>query len=588
MFLQNVVLTGPISGRVSDPSRAVVPGTPFILRNLATGLRQTAVSDHGRLYQFLALMPGTYSVAASRRSFRDVQVIERYGQPRHGRPTNNEEGSMRRSRKQALEWAGRNCGYRTRRTLFLAGIVLSLSACSLAQVDRAGLSGIVTDTSGRVLPQTQVSAVQRATGLQRKTISSSRGTYDIPELPVGIYTITLEHEGFKSLTFVDVEEVIGRTRTLDATLQVSGKDERVEVSASSALMDRNMSAVTGYIEKEQADELPLNGRNWASLTAFVPGAIDTGGSNQRTIRFAGRGLDDSNWTYDGVDSTNIVNQTQRPWVRLAIPLDAIQEFRVDSLLASAEEGGTGGPQLDVTSPSGTNRFHGRLFEYLRNNVLDAPVPEWASNGETQQPLRLNQFGGAVGGPIKRDKTFFFIASEAYRQNWGYPVSGDVPSAALIATVPTSSPIYGIMNAFPGAGPRTILTPWTPTNDPGDPNYADYDLLTCSCTQVVNENSAMLRLDQHFSDRTTGFMRFNYDRSVDTQPVSTSVTDLEERVATPINGILELLHIFSPTLTNEVKFGFNRSTDNTYNSNAAGFFYQVAISTGPGPGFVTQN
>ena len=128
---------------------------------------------------------------------------------------------------------------------------------------------------------------------------------------------------FKTLTFVDVEQVIGRTRTLDATLQVSGGEERVEVSASSALMDRNTSAVTGLIERKQADELPLNGRNWASLTAFVPGAIDTGGSNQRSIRFAGRGLDDSNFTYDGVDATNIVNQTQRAWVRLAIPLDAI-------------------------------------------------------------------------------------------------------------------------------------------------------------------------------------------------------------------------------------------------------------------------
>ena len=139
-------------------------------------------------------------------------------------------------------------------------------------------------------------------------------------------------------------------------------------------MDRNTSAVTGLIEREQADELPLNGRNWASLTAFVPGAVDTGGSNQRSVRFAGRGLDDSNFTYDGVDATNIVNQTQRAWVRLAIPLDAISEFRVDSLMASAEEGGTGGAQLDVTSPSGTNRFHGRLFEYLRNNVFDAPSP----------------------------------------------------------------------------------------------------------------------------------------------------------------------------------------------------------------------
>ena len=470
----------------------------------------------------------------------------------------------------------------------LVGFLLCLVCSSLAQIDRAGLSGIVSDSSGSVLPQTQVTAVQGTTGLQRKTISSSTGAYDIPELPVGIYTITFEHEGFKSLTFVDVEEVIGRTRTLDASLQVTGRDERVEVSASSALMDRNTSAVTGLIEKEQADELPLNGRNWAALTAFVPGAIDTGGSNQRTIRFAGRGLDDSNWTYDGVDSTNIVNQTQRPWVRLAIPLDAIQEFRVDSLMASAEEGGTGGPQLAVTSPSGTNRFHGRLFEFLRNDAFDAPVPQWASNGEAQQPLRLNQFGGSLGGPIKRDKTFFFVASEAYRQNWGYPVSGDVPSAALIATVPTSSPVYAIIHSFPGAGPRTILTPWTPATDPGDPNFADYDLLTCSCTQAVNENSAMVRLDQHFTPATTAFVRFNYDRSVDTQPVSAAATDLQQRVSAPVNGAIELLHIFSSSLVNEAKFGFDRATSNTYNYGKNGTFYEVVVATGPGPGFITQN
>jgi len=475
------------------------------------------------------------------------------------------------------------------RALFLlSGTVLCLAAFSLAQVDRAGLRGTVADPSGGVLPQTHVTAVHFSTGLKRETTSSAEGTYDIPELPVGNYTITFEHAGFKTLTFVDVEEVIGRTRTLDATLEVSGQDEHVEVSAASALMDRNTSAVTGLIDREQADELPLNGRNWASLTAFVPGAVDTGGSNQRTIRFAGRGLDDSNWTYDGIDATNIVNQTQRPWVRLAIPLDAIQEFRVDSLMASAEEGATGGPQLAVISPSGTNRFHGRLFEFLRNDFFDAPVPQWASNGEKQQPLRLNQFGGALGGPIRRDKTFFFLASEAYRQNWGYPVSGDVPSAALIATVPTSSPIYGIINAFPSAGPRTILTPWTPANDPGDPNYADYDLLTCSCTQVVNENSSMLRLDQHFTSNTTGFMRFNYDRSVDTQPVSASATDLQQRVSTPVNGALELLHIFNPNLVNESKFGFNRATSNTYNYGETGIAYEIAISTGPGPGFITEN
>jgi hypothetical protein len=464
---------------------------------------------------------------------------------------------------------------------FLAGL------CA-AQVDRSGLTGTVTDPSGRMLSGTHITAVQNSTQLRRETVSYSDGRYDIPELLVGSYTITFDRPGFKALTFVDVEQVIGRTRTLNAMLQVSGGEELVEVSASSALMDRNTSAVTGLIERTQADELPLNGRNWSELTAFVPGAIDTGGSNQRSVRFAGRGLDDSNFTYDGVDATTIANQTQRAWVRLAIPLDAIAEFRVDSLLAMAEAGATGGAQLGISSPSGTNRFHGRLFEYLRNDIFDAPEPQWASNGESQQSLRLNQFGASLGGPIVHDKTYFFLASEAYRQVWGYPVSGDVPSAALIASVPSSSPIYGIIHAFPGAGPRTILTRWTPANDPGDPNYADYDLLTCSCTQVVNENSEMLRLDQHFSAKTTGFMRFNYDRSVDTEPLSAAATDLQQRVSTPVNGAIELLHIFSPNLANEAKFGFNRATSNSYNHSKTGAIYQIAITTGPGPGFVTQN
>jgi len=381
----------------------------------------------------------------------------------------------------------------------IVSTILSLS-CAIpgaAQVDRSSLAGTVTDPSGKMLGQTHITAVENSTELRREGVSDTDGRYEIAELPVGEYTVRFDHPGFKTLTFVDVEQVVGRTRTLDAALQVSGAEERVEISMSSELMDRNTAAVTGLIEKKQADELPLNGRNWASLTAFVPGAIDTGGSNQRSIRFAGRGLDDSNFTYDGVDATNIANQTQRTWARLSIPLDAIAEFRVDTLLATAEEGATGGAQLAVISPSGTNRYHGRLFEFLRNNYFDAPEPSWASNGESQQPLRLNQFGGSVGGPIVRDRTFFYLASEAYRQVWGYPVSGDVPSAAFKATIPASSRVYGIVNAYPGAGPKTFLTPYTPANDPGDPNYANYDLLTCSCTQTVNENSAMLRLDRHF-------------------------------------------------------------------------------------------
>lgn len=302
----------------------------------------------------------------------------------------------------ALSLIGRTHIRGAGRILCGAALLLCLVSSWQAQVDRAGLNGTVTDPSRRVLPRTHISAVHNATGLRRETTSSASGTYDIPELPVGVYTITFEHEGFKALTFVDVEQVMGRTRTLDATLQVSGGQQRVEVSPSSEQMDKTSNALGIRIEEVQAKELPLNGRNWATLTALQPSAVDTGGSSQRAVRFAGRGRDDDNFTYDGVDATNIINQPQQPYVRLAIPLDTIDEFRVDSMLSTAEAGATGGPQLAVTSPSGTNQLHGDAFEFLRNNALDAliPVPPGP-----QQPLHLNQFGASLSGPIVRDKTF---------------------------------------------------------------------------------------------------------------------------------------------------------------------------------------
>src|SRR5579871_1048489 len=462
---------------------------------------------------------------------------------------------------------------KTKALLFAVSVVALFVSSAFSQVDRAGLTGTVTDISGRVLPQTHVIAVQDATGLKRETISFSTGTYDIPELPVGLYTITFTHDGFKPLSFEHVVEAINQTRTLNARLQVAGGQEQVEVSASSEQIDENSDALGARIEQEQARELPLNGRNWATLTALVPGAVDTGGSNQRSVRFAGRGRDDDNFTYDGIDATNIVNQPQQPYVRLSIPLDTIGEFRVDSMLATAEAGGTGGPQLAVTSPSGTNQLHGDVFEFFRNNVFDAtqPVPYPPS---PRQPLRLNQFGGSLGGPIVRDKTFFFVAYEGYRQRWGFPLQGFVPSEAFRAQVAADSPVLvPILNAYPHSD----------LINPKDPNSA---VFASEGTQVVNENSGMIRLDQRFSQKTTAFVRFNIDRAVNTQPLASSgqyLEDQQQLTSAPINGGIELLHLFSPNLINEAKFGFNRGTAITTDLNHTGLPYTVAVS-----GFTTLN
>jgi hypothetical protein len=475
-------------------------------------------------------------------------------------------GRMHRNVKQNFQFSGKAVMHHCLRgsIAFIAIILTASVAC--AQADRSGLSGTVTDSSGGLLAHAHITTVQDSTQLRREAVSNSNGTYAIPELPVGVYTITFEHSGFKTLTFVDVEQVIGRTRTLNASMRVAGGEEHVQVSASSEQMDNHTDALGGRIEKAQAQKLPLNGRNWATLTVLVPGAVDTGGSNQRSIRFAGRGRDDDNFTYDGIDATNIINQPQQPYVRLSIPLDTIEEFRIDSMLAPAETGATGGPQLAVTSPSGTNRWHGNAVEYLRNNYFDAqqPVPVTSA---PQPPFHLNQFGGSVGGPVVRDKTFFFLAYEGYRQNWGFPLSGYVPSRTFRTTILADSPVLAtIVNAYPLGQ--------APTSDP------NVDQFVSAGTQVVNENSAMMRMDQRFSDRTTAFLRFNFDRAVNTQPLASSgsyLNDRQQLTSSPVNGAIELLHVFTSNLVNEFKFGFNRSTADTIDINHTNIPYAVSVS-----------
>src|SRR5579862_728194 len=353
---------------------------------------------------------------------------------------------MRAEAQADFPWvttATRSC---IEKVLRVVGLSLCLLSSSAAQVDRTGLNGTVSDPSGRVLPQTRVTAVQSATGLRRETTTSGKGTYDIPELPVGVYTVTFAHDGFAALIFDNVVQAVEQTRTLNATLKISGGEEHVDVSASSEQVDETSNALGARIEQTQIKQLPLNGRNWATLTALAPGAVDTGGSNQRSVRFAGRGRDDNNFTYDGIDATNIINQAQQPYVRLAIPLDTIQELRVESVLSTAETGRTGGGQLIVSSPSGSNQLHGDAFDYLRNNVFDAREPIDFLN-PAQPPFHLSQFGGSIGGPIVKDQTFFFAAYEGYRQNLGQTLPGFVPSPAFRSQVAAESPALApIVNA----------------------------------------------------------------------------------------------------------------------------------------------
>jgi len=436
---------------------------------------------------------------------------------------------------------------------------------SFAQVDRADLSGTVTDPQGKAVPGVHVTVLQPANGISREAVTTRSGTYEVPALSVGTYSVSFVANGFATLTIDQVVQTEGRTRTLDATLRIAGANQQILVAGQTAQLDQTTDALGGRAESKQVRDLPLNGRNWSTLTALVPGAVDTGGSNQRSIRFAGRGLDDNNFVFDGIDATNIVNQAQQPFVRIAIPTDAIEEFHIETMLFTADNGSTPGAQIAVASKSGSNTFHGGVFEFLRNSVFDAREPILP----VRLPFRLNQFGGDLGGPIVRDRTFYYFNYEGVRQTYGQPLLGFVPSPAFRAQVAAANPaLVPVLNAYPTAALSPVA---------GNP---DENRFSGSGRQVDHEDSAMLRLDHHFAASDTAYLRFNFDAAYSDAPVAEGGDYLNDRqlvTSRPVNGELETLHIFSPRWMNELKFGFNRGNVYTTNQGQTNIPYTVAVS-----------
>ena len=451
-------------------------------------------------------------------------------------------------------------------------ILLCLVSPGWAQWDSSGLTGTVSDSSGHRLPGVDVTAVQDTTGLQRKAVSSAEGAYYFPKLPLGTYTVTFDHPDFQPLRFDDVVQKLGATRTLNATLKITGHAEHVEVASTPVSLDQTNNTLSTGIARIQAKELPLNGQNWATLTALVPTAVDTAGGpgagNQRSIRYAGRGRDDNNYTYDGIDATYIINQSQVYYVRAAIPLDTIQEMRVDPILATAQTGQTGGGQVGAASASGTNRFHGDAFYFLRNNAFDATDPIDSLNPKRQPPFHLSQYGGSLGGPIVRDKAFFFVAYEGYQQDLGQTLIGYVPSLAFRSQVLAKSPALApVINAYP--------TGQNPTSDPNVSQFVGQG------SQVGQENSGMFRLDYRFSDATNLFWRANIDQADYHIPYSPSsgqyLDERQELTSYPVNSVITLTHVLSPNLLADFKFGYNRGTTETHYLNPTGSLYAVAVA-----------
>ena len=430
------------------------------------------------------------------------------------------------------------------KTLNLICVSLMLSLPVFAQVDRANLNGTVTDPSGAVVPAATIDVFFTGTGFKRTVQSGETGTYAIPALPIGHCRVTVRSTGFQTQQVDDLVLTVGENRTLNFQLGVSASAATVQVTASAVQLEQDTAETGGVVDPQQVNGLPINGRNWAGLMVLIPGAINTGIGNQTGIRFAGHGLDDNKLVFDGTDATGILRQSQKTDLRLQISSEAIAEFRVDSQLYSAEFGGVGGGQADVVSKSGTDSFHGSVFEFFRNNVLNSRS---FIDPSTVPPFHLNQFGGSLGGAIIKNRTFFFIDYEGLRQTLGQTLIGFVPSPAYRAQVLQTSPqLQPVLNAYPLG--QTATT---------NPNVFSW---TGAGRQVQNEDSGLVKIDHRFTQATTAYARFNLDQGQLQVPNGDGSGYLRDTVLTndsPKNGILALQHIFSPTVINEITAGVNR-------------------------------
>ena len=293
------------------------------------------------------------------------------------------------------------------------------------------------------------------------------------------------------------------------------------------------------------EDIPLNGRDWALLMTLAPGAVNLGAGGQRDLRFVGRGIDDSNYTYDGVDATGVQEQSQKVGVRLAISLESIAEFRVSSSVYTADQGGSAGAIVSIVSKTGTNAFHGSAFDFLRNNVFDARSPfDTEHPALPLEPVRRQLWRAHQEGPhfllhgLRRDPA----APGHHRdrvcterrvsgkrdQSRSHPLPRPVAAQGLLIPV--------------GDG---ITNEWI---QPQSDN--------------IREDSGMFRLDHTFTDRTSIFARLNIDDANSTAPLDT-LGGLDNPLIRPSNYVVQLTHTFSPTIINELRGGINRSALHHY-------------------------
>jgi hypothetical protein len=485
----------------------------------------------------------------------------------------------------------------------------------------ASFSGTVLDKSGSSIAGATVTATSQDTGASRDAKTDEAGHYLIPLLPVGSYTLRVEFSGFAGAVSKDLRLQVDESRELDFTLSPTSVATSVEVSADAVAVETASPSLGQVITSQEVAQLPLNGRDFVQLATLTSGAtaetnpnsfftsaasseVATRGSFSLSV--GGSRPNSTDWLLDGVDN----NELTAGGIGTFSSIDDIQEFKVFTYNYSAQYGSRAGPTVLVNTKSGSNNFHGSLFEFFRNTSLDAKS-FFATSAEK---FNLNQFGGSVGGPIQKNKTFFFVDGEQKDQLHGITFTGLVPTAAM--RVSAAQPFADFSNDLFGAPSTAAITnPYTggtpfqcsaATGLPTTVNANGSQVAGVACNKIpaalvnplgaalvnlyplpnannpstginfVNEPVRSLyetkfdiRVDHTFSSADNIFSRFSYDNAVSYVPGGGGVGSQAEASAFGSNqGIINHArniaigetHVFSPNTVNQFSFGYNRIFD----------------------------
>src|SRR3989454_2976204 len=330
--------------------------------------------------------------------------------------------------------------------------VIALGTCLVfPQTSTATVLGVVKDTSGALIPGVGITIKHVDTGLTRNAITNERGAYSVPLLPVGAYEITTTMPGFKQAVRTGINLVVGQEAVVDLTLEVGANAETVTVSEEAPLVNTTTSSTSGVITEQQVKELPLNGRSFDQLITLNVGVsnatsntLDSGNWNMFSV--AGKRPETNRFIINGIDwvggNANGQYITPEGASRQMLGVEAIREFNVLTATYSAEFGKRAGGQINVVTTSGTNQLHGTAFEYLRNSAFDAR--NFFDQTVGAPPFKRNQFGGALGGPLKKDKMFAFGTYEGFQQRLAVSSTSVVPGAfARKGLMPDGSPVPGL-------------------------------------------------------------------------------------------------------------------------------------------------